>query len=302
MRSLIKVCDREIRVEGRLLRTARLEADGYHFLDDPQPLLDGLRRCGTRVDLFTFVQRLPETSPKHDYPMEWDNYAVLPVTTFDHWWTNQIRSYPRNRARQAEKKGVVLREVPFDEALVKGIWEVYNESAVRQGVPNKHYGKALETIYREEATFLESSAFIGAFLGNELIGFIKLTWDETGTQANLMNILSMVRHKDKAPTNALIAQAVRSCADRNISYLVYQHFSYGKKQRDSLSDFKENNGFQRVDLPRYYVPVTPFGAASFRLGLHRKLIDHVPESIASRLRAIRSAWYNRKIQSVTEAL
>jgi hypothetical protein len=302
MRSLIKVCDREIRVEGRLLRTARLEADGYHFLDDPQPLLDGLRRCGTRIDLFTFVQRLPESSPRYDYPMEWDNYAVLPVTTFDHWWNNQIRSYPRNRARQAEKKGVVLREVPFDETLVKGIWEVYNESPVRQGVPNKHYGKPLETIFREEATFLETSAFIGAFLGNELIGFIKLTWDENRNQANLMNILSMVRHKDKAPTNALIAQAVRSCADRNISYLVYQHFAYGKKQRDSLSDFKENNGFQRVDLPRYYVPVTPFGAAAFRLGLHRKLIDHVPESIASRLRAIRSAWYNRKVQTVTEAL
>jgi hypothetical protein len=302
MRSNIKVGDREIRIDGRVLRIGRLEADGYFIVDEPKPLMDALRQSGSRIDLFTFMQRLPETTPKYDYPMEWDNLAVLPVTTFDHWWSHQIRSFPRNRARQAEKKGVVLREVPFDETLVKGIWEIYNEAPVRQGKPSVHFGKGLATVYKEEATFLDHSLFIGAYLGEDLIGFIKMTWDETRTQANLMNIVSMVRHKDKAPTNALIAQAVRSCAERKISYLVYQHFSYGKKQRDSLSDFKENNGFQRVDLPRYYVPLTPFGAVALRLGLHRKLIDRVPESIASRLRAIRKDWHNRKSQSAPEAV
>jgi hypothetical protein len=302
MRSLIKVCDKEIRIQGRFVRTARLEADGYHFLDDPQPLLDGLQRCGKRIDVFTFVQSLRDTSPKYNYTMEWDNFAALPITSFDHWWAHQIRSYPRNRARQAEKKGVILREVPFDDVLVKGIWEVYNESPVRQGKPNAHYGKSLETVHREAATFLETSVFIGAYLGDDLIGFAKLTWDETLIQANLMNIVSMVRHKDKAPTNALIAQAVRACAERNISYLVYQHFSYGKKQRDSLSDFKENNGFGQVDSPRYYVPLTLLGTTALRLGLHRKLIDRVPESIASRIRAVRKAWYDRRSPSVREAL
>jgi hypothetical protein len=302
MRSIIEVSGKQIRIEGQVLRTARLEADGYHLVDDPKPMIEALRKCGKRIDLFTFVQSLSETSPKYDYPMEWDNFATLPVTTYENWWTNQIRSYPRNRARQAEKKGVILREVPFDETLVKGIWEVYNESPVRQGKPNAHYGKSLETVYKEEATFLETSAFIGAFLEDAMIGFVKLTWDEGRTQANLMNIVSMVRHKDKAPTNALIAHAVKACADRNISYLVYQHFSYGKKQRDSLSDFKENNGFRQVDLPRYYVPLTYFGAIARRAGLHRKLIDRVPESIASKLRAVRKEWYNRKIESVKEAV
>jgi hypothetical protein len=234
--------------------------------------------------------------------MEWDNLAVLPVTTFDHWWSHQIRSFPRNRARQAEKKGVVLREVPFDETLIRGIWKIYNEVPIRQGKPSFHFGKDLATVFKEEATFLGNSLFIGAFLGDDLIGFIKMTWDETRTQANLMNIVSMVGHKDKAPTNALIAQAVRSCAERNISYLAYQRFSYGRKQRDSLSDFKENNGFQRVDLPRYYVPLTPLGAVALRLGLHRKLIDRIPESVASRLRVMRKNWHNRKFQSASEAV
>lgn len=297
----MKVCNREINVQGRLIRIAWLDADKYQFLDDPQPLLDDLRKSGTRVDLFTFMQRLPATEPKFRYPMEWDNLAVLPVSTFDHWWNHQIRSFPRNRARQAEKRGVTLREVPFDDALVHGIWEIYNESPVRQGVPFRHYGKNIETVYKEEATYLDSSIFIGAFLGDKLIGFVKLVTDETRTQANLMNILSMVGHKDKAPTNALIAQAVRSCAEHGIKYLVYQNFSYGNKAGDSMSHFKEINGFQRVDVPRYYVPLTSIGWAALHLGLHRRLVDHLPEPLIAKLRELRNKWYNRKFQSAVEA-
>ncbi|HWY53286.1 MAG TPA: hypothetical protein VNZ03_02415 [Terriglobales bacterium] len=297
----MKACGHDINCSGRFLRVARLEADGYEFLDDPEPLLEELRQSGKRVDLFTFTQSLLETTPKYRYPMEWDNFATLPVSTFDHWWTHQIRSFPRNRARQAEKKGVTFREVPFDDTLVHGIWKVYNECPVRQGRPFRHYGKDLDTVYREEATFLDSSVFIGAYLGNELIGFIKLTWDQTRTQANLMNILSMIQHKDKAPTNALIAQAVRSCAERGIRYLVYQSFSYGKKGQDSMSHFKEINGFQRVDVPRYYVPMTSIGSVAFRLGLHHNFVDHFPAHLVAKLREARSTWYNRKLKSVTEA-
>ncbi len=302
MYSLRKVCGKEIRIDGRLLRVARLEADKYQFLDDPESMIEGLGKCGERIDLFTFMQRLPETTPIYDYPMEWDNLAALPVSTFDHWWNHQIRSFPRNRARQAEKKGVTIREVPFNENLVRGIWEIYNECPVRQGRRFPHYGEDIETVYREEATFLDSSIFAGAFWGSSLIGFIKLVHDEPRTQAGLMNILSMIQHRDKAPTNALIAQAVRSCAERRISYLVYSNFSYGGKQQSSLSHFKEVNGFQRIDLPRYYVPLTHTGWAAFRLGLHHRLVDRLPECVAAKLRELRETWYGRKLQYVKEAL
>lgn len=301
MHSLIQICGKEVRIKGQLLRIARLEADKFQFLSDPQIMLEGLRQSGTRIDVFTFMQKPPDTSPKYSYPMEWDNLAVLPVTTFDHWWSQQIGFKVRNKAKQAGKKGVVVREVLFDESLVKGIWEVYNECPVRQGSAFRHYGKDLATVHREEATFLDSSIFIGAFLEGRLIGFVKLVLDETRTQAGFMNIVSMIGHRDKAPTNALVSQAVRSCAERGISYLVYSNFAYGKKQRSSLSDFKENNGFQRIDLPRYYVPLTRVGSLALRLGLHERLADHLPESVAARLRAIRKAWYQRKFHSLTEA-
>lgn len=298
---MLNVCGRSIRVEGRLLRIARLEGERYEAVTDPEAVLAGLRRCNHRIDLFTFMQRLPEIKPKYDYPMEFDNLAVLPISTFEHWWKIQIDNKTRNMVRKAEKKSVMVREVPFSNALVQDIWQIYNESPFRQGRRFPHYGKDVDTVHKEEATHLEKSSFIGAFLGEQMIGFIKLVYDEARREASLINIVSLIRHRDKAPTNALIAYAVRACADRRIPYLVYSKFAYGKRQSDSLSDFKKNNGFKRIDLPRYYVPLTLTGWMAFRLGLHHRFSDRVPPSIAARLREIRSAWNGRRFRFPIEA-
>ncbi|MGD0907694.1 MAG: hypothetical protein ABSA96_08940 [Candidatus Acidiferrales bacterium] len=297
----LKICDREIKIQGKLLRIARIQGDKYRFLEDPEPLIDGLKKCGERIDIFTFIQKLPEpgavSEVKYRYPMEWDNFAALPLTTFDEWWTKTIGFKARNKAKQAEKKGIVLREVPFDDALIQGIWEIYNECPIRQGRPFSHFGEDIETVRRIEAPFLDSSVFIGAFLEGKMIGFVKLVIDETRTQAGLMNIVSMVSQRDKAPTNALIAHSVRACASRGIRYLVYSNFAYGKKERSTLSDFKEGNGFQKIDVPRYYVPLTLMSEAALGLGLHRGVTHFVPEPILERLREFRKSWYSRKFQS-----
>ena len=299
---MIEICGRNINVKGGLIRIARLDAEKFLFVDDPEPVLAGLQKSGIRVDLFTFMQNLSDTSPKYRYPFEWDNLAAVRISTFDHWWHKQIGFKARNKAKQAEKKGITFREACFDDTLVKGIWEIYNECPVRQGRPFAHFGKDIGTVHKEEATYLDRSVFIGAFAGEKMIGFVKLIWDENRTQAGLLNIVSMIQHRDKAPTNALIAHAVRFCAERNIPHLVYSNFAYGKRERDTLSDFKERNGFERIDLPRYYVPLTSVGSAAFRLGLHKKLIEHVPEPIIAKFRDLRNSWYSRKLQSATEAL
>lgn len=299
---MIDVCGRAIRVQGRIVRIARPHGDRYRFLDDPALVINGLRTCGVRVDLFTFSQRLPETEPRFSYPVESDNFAVLPVSTYENWWTHQIGNKTRNEVRLAEKKGVVLREAPFDDALVAGIWEIYNECPIRQKRRFPHYGKDLGTVRREEATFIDSSIFIGAFLEGKMIGFVKVVPDETCTQAGLMNIVSMVKHRGKAPQNALIAYAVRACASRGIRYLVYSKFDYGKGQHDGLRKFKEHNGFRRVDTPQYYVPLTAMGWTAFRAGFHHSLSEYIPEAVADRLRNLRAAWYERKYRSVMEAV
>jgi hypothetical protein len=117
----LKICDKELRIKGKLIRTAFLEGEGCQSLEEPEPLLERLRKSRIRIDLFTFIQKLSETSRKYDYSMEWDNLAVLPVSTFEHWSTQQSGFEPGNKARHAEKK-VVVREVPVDDVLVRGIW------------------------------------------------------------------------------------------------------------------------------------------------------------------------------------
>lgn len=299
MSPALNICGTDINVRGRFVRIASIEGDNYSFLDDPRPVIAGLRDAGRRIDLFTFVQRVTETTPRYSYPMEWDNFATLPITTFDNWWKNVLRFKGRNKAKQAEKNGVRLHEIPFDDRLIEGIWRIYNETPIRQGKRFPHYGMPLEKVRPYAGTFLDRSVFIGAFLDEVMIGFAKLTIDETRTQAGLMHIISMIEHRDKAPTNALIAQAVRSCADRHIRYLIYSNFAYGNKRSDSLSDFKERNGFQRVNIPRYYVPLTTMGTVAFRLGWHHRLIDRLPEPAIARLRAVRARLYGLSVQSAT---
>lgn len=262
--------------------------------------MSDLRSSGRPIDLFTFIPRLTDNIPRHPYLIEQANVAALRVTSFEQWWNEVLGFKARNKAKQAQKKGVELHEVRFDEQLVDGIWKIYNECPVRQNRRFPHYGMTRDNVRMHAGTFLDCSIFIGAFFEGSLIGFAKLTVDETGTQAGLMHILSLLSHRDKSPTNALVAEAVRSVAARNIPYLVYSSFSYGNKQRDSLSDFKERNGFQRIDVPRYYVPLTAFGKLAFHMGMHRRLIELLPESVITKLRGYRADWYNGRVPSALQ--
>lgn len=292
----------ELLVRGRLVRVARLASDGFDSLDDPVTILTKVRSAPSAIDVFTFVQTLPRTQPQFKYPMEWDNFAALPVSSFDDWWNSQIDRKTRNMARKGEKKGLAVREVAFDDSLVTGISRIYNECPVRQGKRFWHYGKDLATVRRENATFLDRSIMIGAFFEDSLVGFLKLVVDQSGGQARVMQILSMVQHRDKAPTNALITQAVRSCASRNIPHLVYSNFSYGRKLRDSLADFKLRNGFQRVEIPRYYVPLTAAGRLAMSLGFHHRLSERIPQNVLAKIRHVRASWFAYRFPQETGGL
>lgn len=296
----LDVSGKEIRIKGRLIRIAFVDGEGYQFFDDPELALKDLSKSGERVDIFTFIQKVSETTPKYRYPMERDNFAVLRITTFDEWITRQIDFKVRNKVRKAAKNGVSVREVPLDEDLIRGISAIYNETPIRQGRRFPHYGKDLETLGRMKSTFADQSIFIGAFFERTLIGFVKLVTNEDRSQAGLMHILSAIQHRDKAPTNALMAQAVQSCAQRGIPYLWYANFNYGKKHADPLADFKRHNGFEKFDVPRYYVPLTPLGRLALRFGLHREISAQIPEPVAATYRKVRSLWYAKRFSHFRE--
>lgn len=102
---------------------------------------------------------------------------------------------------------------------------------------------------------------------------------------------------DRAPANALIAHSVRACAERKLRCFAYQKSSYEIKDDDSLTHFKSINGFERIDVPRYHIPLTSLGKLALRTGLHHKLVDQLSKPVSAKLRDLRSSWYNRKIHS-----
>jgi hypothetical protein len=114
-----------------------------------------------------------------------------------------------------------------------------------------------------------------------------------------MQILSKMEFLDKRPNNALLSEAVKLCSERGVNSLLYERFVYGKKGEDSLTRFKESNGFIKMDLPRYYVPLTHKGSIALRLGLHRDPKDFVPQWLHKRLLDFRDKWHTSRVNGTS---
>jgi hypothetical protein len=270
-------------IEG-FLRQALIHDEWYTDVDDPASIIETLKKISPRPDLFTFFQHVPHVEPRYPYYWEPQGCAVLPVTTFDNWWNNHQIKSARNHIRNAEKKGVILKRPEFDDAFVQGMVEIFNETPVRQGRPYWHYGKDFEAVKKEFSKFLFRESLIGAYYKDELIGFIMLGY--AGNYVELSQIVSKIEHRDKSPTNALLAEAVRVCEEESIPYLLY-----GDWDERGLGSFKKNNGFECFDVPRYYVPLTTKGKLALSLKLHRGIKNIIPENIRNRLKDLRNRYY-----------
>lgn len=282
----VRLGEVEVVLEKGFLRKAWIYDEWYTDVDDPALIVETLKKVSPRPDLFTFVQRIPHGEPRFPYYREPEGWAVLPVTSFDHWWKDQITAKTRNAARQAEKKDVILKRPEFDDAFVKGMVEIFNETPVRQGRPFWHYGKDFETIKRDFSKYLFRESLIGAYYKDELIGFIMLGY--AGDFAVIGQIISKLGHRDKSTNNALMAEAVRVCEEKSIPFLLYA----GWDER-SLGKFKKNNGFERFDVPRYYVPLSMKGRLALSLKLHHGIRDVIPENLQDRLRDLRNRFYSK---------
>src|SRR6266403_671452 len=257
---------KRIMIEGKVLRIAKLDPwfqqEWFEDVENPEMLIDVLQKSNDRPDILTFWQRLLDTEPKYSYPMELDSIAALPIRSYSFWWEKQIERKARNKVRKAQKNGVIVKPARFDDHFVRGMTSIFNETPIRPGRRYLHYGKDFETVKREFSRFLFREEIFGAYLGEELVGFIMLC--NAGTYAFLGQIISKIACRDLAPNNALLAKAVERCAQKGFPYLVYAYWL-----DDSLGDFKRSNGFQRVDLPRYFVPLTKKGKLALSLGVHR---------------------------------
>ena len=183
-----------------------------------------------------------------------------------------------------------MRSAELDDSLVQGITRIFNETPIRQGRRFLHYGKKGDRVHEEMADRPEISVFLGAYVGDELIGFVKLLL--LADYAMMVEIISEIRHRDKAPNNALIAAAVMECTTRRIPFLTYSTWAGG-----SLAFFKESNGFQKYPQPRYYVPLTWRGRVALAGNLHRGIKLLVPERVKDQMKDVRRRWYTKVVKA-----
>jgi len=288
LKSILEV-DKELKtLVTRRKGFARISSDGRYSLEKhlsrPQ-FIEKLADRGT--DIFTFIERkwyytIPK--PLRGWVKTEDNIALLQVTTYDEWWSN-VGKKTRNMVRKAEKSGVKTEVVEPSEKLAEGIWRIYTETPIRQERAFPHYGISLQAVTRSVLS-AQNCMFIGAFFQGELVGFIELDYGDK--IAIMAQILSLQEHSDKAVNNALIAKAVEVCAAKQVGWIMYGRIG----NHPSLDRFKESNGFAKLPLTRYYVPVTKKGNIALKLGLHRELKDTLPEAIKYRLISLYN-WVSR---------
>lgn len=292
---------RSLVVSGRAVRLAAPSDEEWvegEPLADPLRCVEALKQQGPPADVLTFCRPLPETQVCYAFRAEWENAAIVTIGAFSQWWEG-LPQETRKNVRRAQRRGVTVQLVELDEALVRGISAIYNETPIRQGRRFPHYGKPLERVLAENASYLERSVLLGAFFNGQLIGFIKFVL--VNRVARIMQIVALEAHSDKRPTNALLAKAVEVCCERRATHFVYGRYVYGRKENSPVTEFKRRNGFARLNYPRYYVPLTAWGRLALRLGLHRPLSAWMPEGLTNLYLSARAGFYRRAVRGALPA-
>ena len=292
----LSVDGKNIIVKGKWIRKGVVDCEEWleSEVEDPESCIRGLKEQKSpalRPDIFTFTQKLPATSPKYSYPMEWHSVAAVRITTFKEWWEG-LPQETRKNVRRSQKRNVVINVKSLDDELIKGIVEVNNDSPVRQRIRFTHYGKTFEQVKKDQSSFLDRSDFICAYVGSELIGFMKIIY--RGQVASILQILPKSIHYDKRPANALVAKAIELCEAKGVSYLTYGMFNYGNKRDSPLRDFKIRNGFEEILVPKFFVPLTMWGSLCVKMKLHRGLLGILPTRVITAVVRARAMWYDFK--------
>jgi hypothetical protein len=226
-------------------------------------------------DIFTFLDRrwcCQIQNPPSTWIKEEDNVGLLEIKDYESWW-QAVGKKTRNMVRKAEKEGVTVAVTESTDKFIEGVWKIYNETPIRQERAFPQFGQTLQSVAWNIHEFEKTSTYIGAYLGEELVGFLQLLHGDN--IAVVSQILSMQKHWDKSLNNALLARTVEVCALKGEKYLMYGRIG----NHPSLDRFKESNGFKKCGINRYYIPLTGKGKLAVKLGLHRELKDALPLSM-----------------------
>ena len=276
-------------VSGRLLQTLNLKDELLNDIGEPDIIIQKINKQKIPCDILSFTQQIIDTKPKFKFHMEWDNAAAISITNYDEWFTKQIHPNTRNKIRKAQRSGIDVKIESISRRLAEGISEVFNETPIRRGKPYSYYGRDVDTVENEWSQDTGHNDFLVAYYKGEVIGFIQLVYGKHAARTS--GTVAKIAHRNKAPMNALFSKAVEVCADKKIPYLIYGKYVYRNKDEDSLTSFKRKNGFKRVDLPRFYIPLTLKGKLAITCNLHKGVSEAIPQKIIDIISQARSLWH-----------
>lgn len=272
---------RELSIKGSFLSTARLRHEWCDFVPEPASMASAIQSHRI-ADLFTFVTDVGHTGNGYPYHNEPVGVAVLPLTTYEAWW-EEIGKKKRNQIRKAQKSGVELRPCKLDTAFAQAVEPIYNECPVRQGRKFYHYGQTAAEIEAELSSFPEQTILVGAFVDNVMVGFMKLFRAEHALR--IVHILAKLSERDKCVMDALIGKAVELCIEHK-----YRFLQYGSWTDNGIGAFRTKHGFQRIEVPRYFVPLNWRGRLILTLKLHRPVRERLPDAVVNPLMKLRARW------------
>jgi hypothetical protein len=275
-----------LEIRKKIFFTMARDAKEYQQSVIPtEELVEKLRK--KNVDVFTFIERkwcCSIASPSESWLKAEDNIGLLNITSYNEW-LKTIGKKTRNMIRKAEKSGIRTSIAEPRKTLAKGMWEIYNETPIRQERAFPHYGISLDTIMKG-LTATRNATYIGAYMKDELVGFVQLIHGDR--IAIISQILSLQKHWDKALNNALVAKTIEVCSVQHEQWIMYGRLG----NHPSLDRFKQSNGFTQFPLTRYYVPITGKGRMAIRLGLQKEIKDNLPRAVKYQLFPVYS-WLSR---------
>lgn len=290
----LDVNGKKLVVKGKWLKTATVRSEEMMVkeLENPEVYVEKLKhekKRALKADIFTFTQKIPNTQPKYPYPVERESIAAVRLVSFKAWWEG-LPQETRKNVRRAQKRGLQVRITEFDDDLIEGIRGVNDDTPMRQGMANAYYGKSFAETKQRYSEFIGRCDFVCAYFGEELVGFLHLIY--RGDLASILNLTTKPSHSDKRPANALMAKAAEICEAKGISYVTYGRYNYGNKHDSPLREFKIRNGFEEILVPRFYVPLSAWGAFCLKTKLHRGLVGILPHSMIAAGLSVRAKWYN----------
>jgi hypothetical protein len=105
MSKSIQIEGRSIIVRSGLVKTAVVRDEWYRDVEDSQALVKAVRQQ-TKADILTYLQRPSAARVEHDWYQEKFPVAMLPISSYKHWYEKQIDKSARRAIREPRRPGL----------------------------------------------------------------------------------------------------------------------------------------------------------------------------------------------------